>query len=325
MGLNPRTIALVGSCRLITRSPRRLIRSGVRRWQKGSVSVEDRSKWSCRRQLPKWSRRPRSGVAANRDWQPRSSSRGFCPKRAPKAPSDSPGTRGGGQRAMVEELTLRPAQLADFAFCQRTYLEPMRPTIEKLGLDEASHLANFARQWQVEQVRIVMMHGQVIGWLQTAATDDALFLAQLFVDTSFQRQGIGSRLIRMLIEAAARENKAVTLGVVKTNPARRLYERLGFNPSSCPMAQIVFTGRDRAMSRSVAKKREADREKLQKGFPGCRFRGATVIADGSPAEEDGFETSVRPEKGPTSSRRLSVPSLLFREGPRGFESVLLRR
>jgi RimJ/RimL family protein N-acetyltransferase len=130
---------------------------------------------------------------------------------------------------MVEELTLRPAQLADFAFCQRTYLEPMRATIEKLGLDEASHLANFARRWQVEQVRIVMMHGQVIGWLQTAATDDALFLAQLFVDTSFQRQGIGSRLMRILIEEAARENKAVTLGVVKTNPARRLYERLGFS------------------------------------------------------------------------------------------------
>jgi hypothetical protein len=94
-----------------------------------------------------------------------------------------------GQRAMVEELTLRPAQLADFAFCQRTYLEPMRPTIEKLGLDEASHLANFARRWQVEQVRIVMMHAQVIGWLQTAATDDALFLAQFFVDTSFPAAG----------------------------------------------------------------------------------------------------------------------------------------
>ena len=53
--------------------------------------------------------------------------------------------------AGLEELTLRPAQLADFAFCQRTYLEPMRATIEKLGLDEASHLANFARRWQVEQ------------------------------------------------------------------------------------------------------------------------------------------------------------------------------
>jgi hypothetical protein len=30
--------------------------------------------------------------------------------------------------------------------------------------------------------------------------------------------------MRILIEEAAREHKAVTLGVVKTNPARRLYE-----------------------------------------------------------------------------------------------------
>jgi ribosomal protein S18 acetylase RimI-like enzyme len=67
----------------------------------------------------------------------------------------------------------------------------MRKTIGELGLDEAKHLANFASRWQVEQVRIVMTRGQVIGWLQTAST-------------------------------------AVTLGVVKTNPARRLYERLGF-------------------------------------------------------------------------------------------------
>src|ERR1700730_8104482 len=75
----------------------------------------------------------------------------------------------------------------------------------------------------------VMMCGQVIGWLQTASTDDSLFLAQLFIDTRFRRQGIGSRLVRILIEEAAHEHKAVTLGVVKTNPARRLYERLGFS------------------------------------------------------------------------------------------------
>jgi ribosomal protein S18 acetylase RimI-like enzyme len=134
-----------------------------------------------------------------------------------------------GQRAMAQQLTLRPAQPDDFAFCERTYFEPMRATIEELGLDEARHLANFANRWQVEQVRIVMMCGQVIGWLQTASTDDSLFLAQLFIDTRFQRQGIGSRLVRILIEEAAHEHKAVTLGVVKTNPARRLYERLGFS------------------------------------------------------------------------------------------------
>jgi ribosomal protein S18 acetylase RimI-like enzyme len=74
-----------------------------------------------------------------------------------------------------------------------------------------------------------MLHDQAIGWLQTAPADDAIFLAQLFVDAGSQRRGIGTRLVRILIEEAARENKAVTLGVVKTNPARRLYERLGFS------------------------------------------------------------------------------------------------
>jgi ribosomal protein S18 acetylase RimI-like enzyme len=64
---------------------------------------------------------------------------------------------------------------------------------------------------------------------KTALTDDALFLSQLFVDTSFQRQGIGTHLVRILIEEAARDDKAVTLGVVKTNPALRLYRRLGFS------------------------------------------------------------------------------------------------
>src|SRR5437762_3574950 len=98
----------------------------------------------------------------------------------------------------------------------------MRATIEELGLDEARHLANFANRWEVEQVRIVMMRSDY-RWLQTASTDDALFLAQFFIDTRFQRQGIGSRLMRILIEEAAHEHKAVTLGVVKINPARRLY------------------------------------------------------------------------------------------------------
>jgi predicted N-acetyltransferase YhbS len=135
----------------------------------------------------------------------------------------------GGRRWPVnedDELKLRVARPEDFSFCERTYFEPMRATIEKLGLDEASHRANFVNRWQVDQVRIVMMNGEVIGWLQTAVTNDALFLAQLFVDTSRQQRGIGSRLMGILIEEATRENKAVTLGVVKTSPARRLYERL---------------------------------------------------------------------------------------------------
>jgi hypothetical protein len=78
---------------------------------------------------------------------------------------------------MIQDLTLRPAQAADFAFCERTYFEPMQATIEKLGLDAVRHRAHFAGRWQVDQVRIAMLEGQPVGWLQTAPTDDAIFLA----------------------------------------------------------------------------------------------------------------------------------------------------
>jgi ribosomal protein S18 acetylase RimI-like enzyme len=37
-----------------------------------------------------------------------------------------------------------------------------------------------------------------------------------------------TEIVKGLIEEAARASRAVTLGVVKTNPALRPYERLGF-------------------------------------------------------------------------------------------------
>jgi len=43
-----------------------------------------------------------------------------------------------------------------------------------------------------------------------------------------RRQGIGIEVVKGLIEEAARAGQALTLGVEKTNPALRLYERLGF-------------------------------------------------------------------------------------------------
>jgi hypothetical protein len=74
MGLNPLSIAPAGSCQLITRSPRRPIRSGVRRWQSRSVLVAGCRTPPLRRLLLRWPHRLQRGAAANRGRQPRSSS-----------------------------------------------------------------------------------------------------------------------------------------------------------------------------------------------------------------------------------------------------------
>jgi ribosomal protein S18 acetylase RimI-like enzyme len=91
-----------------------------------------------------------------------------------------------------------------------------------------AHLAGFRERWDVEQVRIITLDGTDIGWLQSFVKDDTLFLGQLFVDGALRRHGIGTGVVKGLIEEATRAGRAVTLGVVKTNPALRLYERLGF-------------------------------------------------------------------------------------------------
>lgn len=125
-------------------------------------------------------------------------------------------------------IVTRPAQPQDFGFCQQLYFDNMRRIIETLHLDMAQQHESFARQWQVAEVRIITMTGEDVGWMQTAAADDAIFLKQFYLDGRFQRRGIGSHVMWALIHEAGRAQQAVTLGVVKTNPARRLYERLGF-------------------------------------------------------------------------------------------------
>lgn len=128
----------------------------------------------------------------------------------------------------ADRIILRPARAHDFDYCAGLYFAGMETVIRELNLDQAAQLANLRQRWEMTQVRIITLDGADIGWLQSATQDDALFLGQLFVETPFQRQGIGTEVMNRLIGEAARAHRAVTLGVVKTNPALRLYRRLGF-------------------------------------------------------------------------------------------------
>jgi ribosomal protein S18 acetylase RimI-like enzyme len=126
-------------------------------------------------------------------------------------------------------VAFRPALSGDFDYCERLYFAEMERINRELKLDRAVQVASFRRQWEVAQVRIITLDGAAIGWLQSTTRDGAYFLGQLFVETSRQRRGIGTEVMNLLIGEATRARAAMTLGVVKSNPAKRLYERLGFN------------------------------------------------------------------------------------------------
>jgi GNAT superfamily N-acetyltransferase len=125
-------------------------------------------------------------------------------------------------------IELRPALDHDFEYCRRLYFGEMRWIIEELHLDRTAQETSFRQEWNPAQVLIIVLDGTDVGWVQTIREDDELFVAQMFVDRPFQRRGIGTEVMKRLISEATAFNLAVRLNVVRINPARRLYERLGF-------------------------------------------------------------------------------------------------
>lgn len=128
----------------------------------------------------------------------------------------------------VTDMDFRQATPVDFDYCAKLYFAAMAATIREFELDIDKHLTGFRDRWSAAETRIITRDDADIGWLQAAAEGDALFLKQLFVDASLRCQGIGTEVMHRLIDEAARAGCAMTLAVVKTNPALRLYRRLGF-------------------------------------------------------------------------------------------------
>ncbi|WP_120510673.1 GNAT family N-acetyltransferase [Photobacterium salinisoli] len=85
--------------------------------------------------------------------------------------------------------------------------------------------------FEFDHAQIVELEGTPIG-LFKAKFDEALnywYIIQIQIEPSYQGLQIGSRLIQGLIEQARRTGASVGLSVIKTNPAKHLYLRLGFN------------------------------------------------------------------------------------------------
>lgn len=75
---------------------------------------------------------------------------------------------------------------------------------------------------------IVLADGQPVGLLRVhrGSRDWAILQVQLL--PQYRRVGIGSRLIAEVLDEARGVGARVSLSVLKNNPARALYERLGF-------------------------------------------------------------------------------------------------
>jgi ribosomal protein S18 acetylase RimI-like enzyme len=121
------------------------------------------------------------------------------------------------------------AHADNYAFALSLYIEAIRPLASAwIDWDEADQKAQFASLWRPNDTRIVVLDGEDIGWVEFRATEDEVFLKQLYISPTHQRRGIGSRVMRLLLEERRGTAKSMALFVLKNNPAFRFYQRHGF-------------------------------------------------------------------------------------------------
>ena len=132
-------------------------------------------------------------------------------------------------------LSLREATPEDEPFLLEVYASTRWEELEGMGLnDEQKHafikMQFLARERCYPRVdnRIILFEGRPVGRLQVDRGDAAILLRDIEILTEFRNAGIGSRLIKDLMQEATEAGKPIGLHVLASSPAARLYERLGF-------------------------------------------------------------------------------------------------
>jgi ribosomal protein S18 acetylase RimI-like enzyme len=130
---------------------------------------------------------------------------------------------------MARRYRLRDATPRDREPLYALHCAAMGAYIRRIwGWDESVQRRYFDAWFRSRRVQIVVVDGCDAGILDVLRGDDEIYLSRIEIHPGFQRHGVGAAIVRDLLEEAAALRVPLTLHVFKVNPARRLYERLGF-------------------------------------------------------------------------------------------------
>ncbi|MHC4955727.1 MAG: GNAT family N-acetyltransferase [Planctomycetota bacterium] len=129
-----------------------------------------------------------------------------------------------------DTIRLRPATRADLGFLRDVQFAAMRPHVERVygAWDVEAQRERFHANTDPASHTVIEWDGEPVGCQWVRRHEDALELVRLYLLPAAQGCGIGTYLVKRLIAEAGTADLPVRLRVLKGNPARRLYERLGF-------------------------------------------------------------------------------------------------
>ncbi len=93
--------------------------------------------------------------------------------------------------------------------------------------ENAQH-AHYARHYAQASFDIIVVRGEAVGRLYVHRSAREARIVDIALLPEFRGRGLGAAILRDLQDEVAAESSLLSIHVEHANPARRLYERLGF-------------------------------------------------------------------------------------------------
>lgn len=138
-------------------------------------------------------------------------------------------------------ISLRPCHVDDDPFLFQLYSSTRLEEIAPFGWPQAQQESFLRMQFTARQRwyamsypgaehHIIERDGAAIGRMMVFRQPPAAVLVDIALLPEHRGKGIGGGLVQQLIRQCGQEKLPLRLQVLRTNPALRLYERLGFIP-----------------------------------------------------------------------------------------------
>ena len=126
-------------------------------------------------------------------------------------------------------VTLSPAGEADYEFAFDAKRQALGPYVEaRWGWDDAFQRTLHRQCWTERPWSVIMLGGQRVGTVAITRTLTHFQFDEFYLLPRFQKQGIGSEVLKNILQQADAARLPVKLQHLKWNPVGSLYRRHGF-------------------------------------------------------------------------------------------------
>ncbi|MFJ5993943.1 GNAT family N-acetyltransferase [Streptomyces sp. NPDC092370] len=124
---------------------------------------------------------------------------------------------------------MRPARPADVEAIAELRAVVMRPDLERLGRYDEDRVGQRLRDgFAARHTSVITTAGSFAGSVFLRPSGTGHWLEHFHLTPALQGRGIGSAVLRTLLDGTDSTGGLVRLNVLRGSPARRLYERHGF-------------------------------------------------------------------------------------------------